>query len=316
MALLTVVPLVGFPMLFGMVNPSLGPLSLRVIFVLLLVTGPIHVGSSAFFYADRDFKTLLQENRVRCLWSLGLLPAGLLGLGIFGVAAVGAWAVLGIFAFQYGWLFYHYQRQNFGLISLVSVHSGAGSLPRDVGVVLNVVALAGIVSIVGVPNLPPPQMAAMISHDAHIFMRWFSLALYVLSCGLLVRVFFMHARFRQDPWLAASLLLGWAFFLPAVACDAPSTAFIPLAVAHGAQYLLMMTVMSGRSGRGWFGVALAGLLGTAIGCVLDRMTELPAFFAATGLVQVHFLLDAKVWRLREPQQRAIISRRFDFLLAR
>src|SRR5262249_54461087 len=65
MAFLTVAPLVGFPMMFGMVKAPVLPVPASVILVLLLVTGPIHVGSSAFFYVDRDFRALLRENRVR-----------------------------------------------------------------------------------------------------------------------------------------------------------------------------------------------------------------------------------------------------------
>jgi hypothetical protein len=45
------------------------------------------------------------------------------------------------------------------------------------------------------------------------------------------------------------------------------------------------------------------------------MKAWPVIFVYMGLVQVHFLIDAKVWRLREPKQRAIMGNRFDFLLA-
>jgi len=47
----------------------------------------------------------------------------------------------------------------------------------------------------------------------------------------------------------------------------------------------------------------------------DPAKAWPAILAYMGLVEVHFLVDAKVWRLREPRQRAIMNDRFDFLLA-
>jgi len=35
---------------------------------------------------------------------------------------------------------------------------------------------------------------------------------------------------------------------------------------------------------------------------------------AGGLVQLQFQVDSKVWRLREPRQRAIMNDRLEFLL--
>jgi hypothetical protein len=46
--------------------------------------------------------------------------------------------------------FYHYQRQNFGLISFASTNVGAGRLPPQVSTALNLAALGGYVSMLGV----------------------------------------------------------------------------------------------------------------------------------------------------------------------
>ena len=56
-------------------------------------------------------------------------------------------------------------------------------------------------------------------------------------------------------------------------------------------------------------------VGVVAGLGLDAMKGWPVILVATGLTQVHFLVDAKVWRLREKRQRAIMNDRFDFLLA-
>jgi hypothetical protein len=56
-------------------------------------------------------------------------------------------------------------------------------------------------------------------------------------------------------------------------------------------------------------------LGAVIGLGIDSMKAWPLIFVYMGIVEVHFMVDAKVWRLREPQQRAIMNDRFDFLLA-
>jgi hypothetical protein len=94
-----------------------------------------------------------------------------------------------------------------------------------------------------------------------------------------------------------------------------AVAFLPYAIAHGAQYILMMSILSGRSRRGWVAFLTMCALGAGIGLAIDSMKAWPVIFVYMGLVQVHFLIDAKVWRLREPKQRAIMGNRFDFLLA-
>jgi hypothetical protein len=73
--------------------------------------------------------------------------------------------------------------------------------------------------------------------------------------------------------------------------------------------------VSGRSRGGWLAVAGMCALAGALGLTIESMKGWPSILAGTGLVQVHFLVDAKVWRLREPRQRAIMNERFDFLLA-
>jgi len=78
---------------------------------------------------------------------------------------------------------------------------------------------------------------------------------------------------------------------------------------------LMMSVVSGRSSRGWLGLLTMCAVGATVGLVINSMTTWPAILLATGIVEVHFLIDAKVWRLREQRQRKIMNDRFDFLLA-
>ncbi len=46
------------------------------------------------------------------------------------------------------------------------------------------------------------------------------------------------------------------------------------------------------------------------------MTRPVIFATYLGLVITHFLLDAKIWRLREPVQRAVIRKRLSFAFAR
>jgi hypothetical protein len=81
----------------------------------LAITGPIHVAATSFFYTDRDFRPILRGSRWRCVWSIVWLPTAILMLGLVsGYIRGRAWNYLAVFSFHNGWLFYHYQRQNFG----------------------------------------------------------------------------------------------------------------------------------------------------------------------------------------------------------
>ena len=313
LALATLIPLIGVPLVLGIAmayGTGLVPGSLA----LAAITGPMHVAATGFFYFDRDFRPVIGENRLSCLWALLLLPVTILAVGLSATAVIGPWAYLSIFCFHNTWLFYHYQRQNFGLASFISTHAGCGRLPPRVNTALNVAALGAIVSLVGTPGFYP-NTAGLMTPDAYAVLRTAGRVIYVLSVVMLIGVFRSEPRLRKSALLTGALILGVAFFLPAVVFRSAAMAFLGPATAHGAQYILMMSVVSGRSSRGWLGLLTMCAVGATVGLVINSMTTWPAILLATGIVEVHFLIDAKVWRLREQRQRKIMNDRFDFLLA-
>src|SRR4030095_12382023 len=139
LAFITLIPLLGVPLALGAAK-SFGT-GLPGSLTLVLITGPMHVAATSFFYFDRAFQPVMRESPLKCLWSPVWLPLALLGLGVGGMALIGTWARLLIFVFHNVWLFYHYQRQNFGLLSFVSTSVGGGGLsprgdtPRYIGAV-------------------------------------------------------------------------------------------------------------------------------------------------------------------------------------
>lgn len=313
LALITLLPLVGVPLALAVANArgtGLIPGSLA----LAAITGPMHVAATGFFYFDRAFRPVIGESRLRCLWSLGWLPLAIVALGLSGAVLIGPWAYLCIFSFHNVWLFYHYQRQNFGLASFISMHVGCGRLPVRVNTALNVAALGGIVSLLGTPGFYPNTAGLMTAH-AYVVLRTAGAIVYVVSLMLMVGVFRAEPRLRESGLVAAALVLGVAFFLPTIVFRSSAMAFLPPAMAHGAQYILMMSVVSGRSSLGWLGLLSMCAVGVAVGLMMNAMAAWPAILITTGLVEVHFLVDAKVWRLREQRQRAIMHDRFDFLFA-
>jgi hypothetical protein len=312
LALLTLIPLIGLPAL--LLGRPAGSPPLPGLLTILFVTGSVHVASTAYFYFDRSFWPVLREAPLRCFWSIGLVPLILVVLGVAGMWAIGTWTLVLIIGGHNAWLFYHYQRQNFGLIAFVGRHVGFGPLPPTLGTALDLMALGAIVSMFGISGFLPDK-DGLISDHAHALFRTAGVVVFVVASALMAWVLLRERRIMRYPSLTGAVLLGWSFFLPAIVFDAKGVTFLPYAIAHGAQYLLMMAILSGRSAGTWRALAGMCALAGGIGWTIEASNALwPWILAGTGLVQVHFLVDAKVWRLREPRQRAIMSDRFDFLL--
>jgi hypothetical protein len=326
LALITCVPLIALPVaselsLFESFGGELAPAMLLV----ALITGPVHVACTAFFYFDPEFRPVLRESPARCLWSPALVPLAVTTCGVVGAMWVGPWAFLLVWIFGSTWLFYHYQRQNFGLISFISMHFGSGRLPPRVNTALNLAALGGILCFVGAPEYyvsgneePLMNMEGLVGADMRMLLRGAGTIIYTLAVLLMIGVLWLEKRLRSNGWVIGALSLSLAFFLPPVLFTSLFAPFLPFAIAHGAQYILMMVVVSGRSSRSWWGLGLffAACVGAGVTLEAMRYWTWPYPLIGIGLVWVHFLVDAKVWRLREPRQREIMHDRFDFFLPR
>src|SRR5262249_47547484 len=116
LAAVTLVPLILIPLALAFAKVSGAGLPPGSV-LLAIITGPMHVAATGFFYFDPAFRPVLRENPSRCIWSLAWLPLALAAIGLAAAVVIGPWAFFLIFAFHNIWLFYHYQRQNFGLAS-------------------------------------------------------------------------------------------------------------------------------------------------------------------------------------------------------
>ncbi|MGH7292550.1 MAG: hypothetical protein ACREJT_15130, partial [Myxococcota bacterium] len=199
LALITLVPLIGLPLALQMAQVhgmGFPPGSLA----LFAITGPMHVAATGFFYLDPAFRPVIGESRVSCLWSLGWLPLLILTVGLVGTVAIGSWAYLLIYSFHNIWLFYHYQRQNFGLASFVSTHVGFGRLPDRVNTALNVAAAGAIITLLGTPSffLPTegllPGLPDTMPGAAYVVLRPLGTAIYAAALLLMLGVFRSEPR--------------------------------------------------------------------------------------------------------------------------
>jgi hypothetical protein len=298
---------------FYSVAPALsqGPLS-SVVLVVWVLAAYFHVLSTLWFGADPDYDTVVANHRWRMIGALAVIPAT---MGVVAVAdrSASAW----LYAAFLVWQAHHYSRQNYGILSFAAAHDALGPLPRDVGVILNLTTAAGALGMVTLPTIYPRELPLLPFHMATpVFVaRWIALGCFALAAGVMARLLWRNARLRRSPTVVLFLGLSGVFFLPSLAAGAPQAAFWPFALAHGAQYLVIMSVTAWRAPHAWTRIAGVTVAATGIGAAAFQLPKLVLVQAYTGVVIWHFLADARLWRLRDTAVRTIVRRRFDFLFA-
>lgn len=273
------------------------------LWVFIAIAGYWHVSSTAFSYFDHDLRPLVKAEPWRFLWPVILLPTAMVALYLAD-HRLGLLAAVGYLF----WQAHHYQRQNYGLCALAA----GGRLPERLSLGLNLAALAGAFGM-----LRFPELSRGILPSSVIAASWtLGVAVYVGSALPTIMALYEDRRLLQ-PKALAFIGLSWAFFLPALFCQSLMAGFWSYAAAHGAQYLICQgLVVRGAklsAPRLFIGAALMATIGTLAFVFRSEPIVIQAWL---GLVMVHFLADAKLWRMREPLQRSIIAKRLSFAFQR
>lgn len=306
LAAVTALPLLFAPVLAAVHTSQEAPAWLYLCWV---PAGYGHVLSTLWFSADPDYAPIRRTYPWRMTWALVAIP-----LALAAVTWMSPVVSALLYALYLPWQAHHYSRQNFGLLSFAAAHEGTGKLPAEVGLMLHLTTAAGAVAMVAMPSIYPRGLPVSSLLDGQVgrIAHLASIGFLVAAAGVLIKVLLSHPRLRRAPTVLAFLILSWAFYLPALLPGAPMLAFWPYAMAHGAQYLIFMSVTSARSRFG--AVGLAGLWGGALGLgAVAWMAPGPVLAQAyTGVVIWHFLADARLWRLSDPAVRQVVRDRFDF----
>lgn len=287
---------------------------------LLFVRSSAHVAATGWFYTVRPVRGQVRRHRGRYLW----VPLALI-TGASVAAALLPPAVLnGLLLPYFGWQFFHYQKQNLGLASLAaSGYRVAGLRPADRRVLL-AAGLAGIAGLAARPRLlqlpVSPGLAAAWPLAAAAFA-----AAVVAGLVLLAR----RPAGQRPPGFCAAYLSALAFSLPVFLFGSPYAAVAGMTIAHGLQYVLLVgLVAAGQPGPGrgraaaLMSLAVLGNVALAGGALLAAASGLqeaqPAvrllYGAFLGAVMAHFVVDAGLWRLREPFPRSFLAARVPYLV--
>lgn len=281
---------------------------------LAFLASGFHVALTSFFYLEPDLAELRRLHRGRFVWApLGLaLGTAALTLWLHGDIA---WVLAGYFA----WQLYHYQRQNFGVMAFVASSQKVARPTTLEQVALEVAGYAGILGFFALDGFATPRKVGAFAAALH------QVGLSTQIAAVLLSLVAMVLRLKREGWswyplwhLLCSGFFAGTFILPDI-----GLAFATYAYAHGLQYLVFMYSLSMARGAtvpklSPIALTFMGLAGSILLMVLGDRTMFSwskdgLFGAYLGLVMAHFVVDASVWRLGEPTQRAYVRKAFSFI---
>lgn len=285
--------------------------------LLNFVGGHAHVSTTAFFYSDREMRGHFLAHRMRYLFIPVILIA-ITGLAYMLMPEPQARYIL---LFFFMWQTHHYQRQNVGVLSFFAAGTDRIPLSRLERLALEVAAIAQMLGLIKVYSLSRGTVFEPFTEQI------FQVAQYVYLCVpvLVVAAFLATPAIIANRLRSIGLVAFSAFYLPGFIFSDPAAATLGYALGHGLQYLVFMYfVGASRPSRV---VALATILiaGVCGGFLLTYMVDHAVhtywldrlvFGMALGVVMSHFIIDAGVWKLRQPFQRQYMKRAFSFVFER
>jgi hypothetical protein len=226
------------------------------------------------------------------------------------------WLLLPFFA----WQFFHFAKQNLGMTALAAKTAGAPPLQAAERRALVASGLAGICALMARPALlqlrVDPRLGALFPLSAAAMAG-------AAAAGVIMLA--RRAPAQRPRGFCVMYLLGLFFSVPVVVFASPYAAVGGMTIAHGMQYLLLVSlVAAGGPGEAGRALRLAVLCNVALvgGAVLAVTSHLhsggPAvrlvFGVYLGAVMAHFVVDAGLWRLRDPFPRVFLARRVPYLM--
>lgn len=316
----TLLPLIGLPITSYLV----GPLTMDSVYwdISILIGGYGHVAATLFFYFDDDAKDLRESQRAYFFAIPFLVVTSVTFSYHFGPTFVRGTIVLSFLA----WLFYHYQKQNYGIILFIS-KGLTESVSRNLWRMLLLSTIGGYFSFSRIPfgalNALTEKRVLVSGYNFSIsvggILYTTAVMFYVAAGIVFCIILYQSPAIRRNYFAFFSTAAGFAFFLPTFFTELGALAiFWSFAFAHGIQYLIFVTVTatsqpsndSPRLKAKPILVFIAAVLG---GGAIITFFEIHLAGIAMGITCAHFIIDSRVWKLRHPKSRAYVFSKFSFL---
>jgi uncharacterized integral membrane protein len=313
-----------------------------------------HVPATFYLLTDGRIRRFVIDNRRTMIYFCAVIMAITFGVFGFLAANVGGAAPIVVFAFMLLytlWQTWHFAKQNWGVFafSCICGHRSP-ALKTEKWAIFG----GGIAGLLGVYQAAITGLKAYYAGnavawvDASFGFLWY-VGLIVLAASIYLAILSLWLRRTEQTALnGAMLLVSTIFFLPYYFVGDALVAFVSFTWAHGLQYLLFLlghainrrdvaatARTSLRRGAYIVGIilyfAFCGFVvrdlivwttqfGTATAALLNVQADYPMILNMvvaflTGITMVHFIWDARIWRLRHPETRAWVRDRFSFLFA-
>ena len=288
----------------------------------LFVASSGHVASTSWFYGSRE----VRAHAVRHPWRYARVPLLLVLAGAAVAAMLPPRAMTWLLLPYFAWQFFHFQKQNLGLASLAAASCGAPPLTQAER---RAVVAAGCAGIAGLLAHPALLQVAVDSRLGAVF-PVAGVALGIAAAGGLA-LFLRRPSAARPAGLAVTYVMTLVFFLPVFTFTSPYAAVGGLTIAHGAQYLLLMSLVAaggehatagstdGAAADAWIALALRLTVFVMIvlvgGAALEVASHLHdgdrsirlLYGMYLGVVMAHFVIDAGLWRLRDSFPRRFLA---------
>jgi hypothetical protein len=311
--------------------PPAGASPVRALSWLLFTGSSVHVASTGWLFSVPAVRAYARNHLVRCLW----VPCALVVVAAAAAAAISpaefAWPLLPYFGRQ----LFHYQKQNIGMAALAASARRVKGLRSAERWPLLGTGLSGIAALIVRPTLLGLRIGSAGHAPPVVFLL--AAATFLVSVAAGIAALARRPRAQRPAGFSAAYLTALLFFVPAFAFGSPYAAVGGLTIAHGLQYLLLITLIAGGTPASTGGTqssagstALSRLVRLAVlanvafvgGTVLSGASHLhdagPAgrliFGAYLGVVMAHFVIDAGLWRMRDPLARNILLTHLPFLV--
>lgn len=298
LALSTVGPLALAPVL----APGGGSGTSEVLGVLVVVAYAGHIAVTGWLWTVPDVRLTVRNRPARLI----VVPAMLIAVAVAVAVSVPGHVLSSLLLGFFVWQFSHFQRQNLGLVKLITNKWEAEPLGNTEGRLVTIVGWCGIAALIARPallglagvNLPIVENGVVVHLAAMVF----------ATCTAAVVVGALRSR-RPLP-VSASYLLAVLFIAPVFLFHSAQAAVTGMVVAHGLQYLWIVRWRSRQariaaSSARWQ-ATVAVIVGAVLGgSLLEAMSELHSAQDAVlralyggylGVVMAHFSVDAVLWR--------------------
>ena len=255
--------------------PPAGAPPARALSWLLFTGSSVHVASTGWLVTVPAVRTYGRKHPVRCLW----VPCGLVVIAAAAAAAIRpAWFQWLLLAY-FGWQLFHYQKQNIGMAALAASAgrvrallpaerwplllagwSGTAALivrPTLLGLRLGPVGPGSLTLGHGLGHGPfgpatPKSVTSAQPGLSPVVNVIFLLAAasFLVSAAAGIAALARRPRAQRPADFCAAYLTCLLFFAPAFVFGSPYAAVGGMTIAHGLQYLLLVTLIAGGGSAG------------------------------------------------------------------